>query len=60
MFRFMLEPSLGSYYQCFGKITSFVQLCVSVRTVEHTHSRSQYADVTLTTFVPTRIVEQDL
>ena len=54
MFRFKQEPSSGSYNKCLAKITSLVQLCVSVRTVEHTHITSQYTAITLTTPVPTR------
>ena len=33
MFRFTQEPSSGSYNQCLAKITSLVQLCVSVQTL---------------------------
>ena len=33
MFRFSQEPSSGSYNQSLAKITSFVQLCVSVQTL---------------------------
>jgi len=33
MFRFTQEQSSGSYNQCLAKITSRVQLCVSVQTV---------------------------
>jgi len=33
MFQFTQEPSSGSYNQCLPKITSLVQLCVSVQTL---------------------------
>jgi len=33
MFRFKQEPSSGSYNQSLAKITSLVQLCVSVETL---------------------------
>jgi len=33
MFRFTQEPSSGSYNQYVAKITSLVQLCVSVQTL---------------------------
>jgi len=33
MFRFTQEPSSGSYNKNLGKITSLVQLCVSVQTL---------------------------
>ena len=33
MFRFTQEPSSGSHNQSLAKITSLVQLCVSVRTL---------------------------
>jgi len=35
MFRFTQEPSSGSYNQCVAKITSLVQLCMSVRLYQH-------------------------
>ena len=59
MFRFTYEPSSGSYNQFLAKIRSLVHL-MSVRTDEHTHSRSQHVAITLTASVPTRTVEQDL
>ena len=36
MFRFTYEPSSGSYNQCLAKITSHVQLCVSIQTLSVT------------------------
>jgi len=64
----MYEPSPGSYNQCLAKI-SHVQLSVSVQMLlvlwrnivcvhTHTHSRSEYAAITLSE--PTRTIEQDL
>jgi len=61
MFRFTQEPSSVRYNQWLVKITSLVQQCVSVQTlsVRLTHTRSEYAAITLTS-APTRTVEQDL
>ena len=66
MFRFKHEPSSGSYNQCLAKITSLVQLCVSVQTwcACSCSTVRVGTDVvcvyTHITSVPTRTVEQDL
>ena len=57
MFRFMQEPSSGSYSQCLA-----VQRGTSLHSEPYTrmHTRSEYAAITLTASATTHTVEQDL